>query len=267
MLDFEISGIGAWSENFASCEDLFAGLETGGWSAAAALQPELIPPRERRRAPQFVKMAVEVMLQACRMAGMEPGRPAAVFASQMSDMDTTDYICRVLAQSPELVSPTRFHNSVHNAAVGYWSIATANRAPANAIAAFEYSVPLALLEAAAQVAAEETPVLMVVQDSAPPAPFDYICPGAHSFAAALLLVPAGSSREPLARCRLRTAAAAAGWPALPPGLPEGLTNNVSARILPLLQAVGRPPGSEAGIAFPLADQLSLELEINRKVTA
>lgn len=267
MLDFEISGIGAWSEHFASSEELFAGLETGAWSAAAALQPELIPPRERRRAPQFVKMAVEVMLQACRMAGMEPGRPAAVFASQMSDMDTTDYICRVLAQSPELVSPTRFHNSVHNAAVGYWSIATANRAPANAIAAFEHSVPLGLLEAAAQVAAEKTPVLVVVQDSAPPAPFDYICPGARSFAAALLLAPPGSSRGPLARCRLRTAPAAVDWPALPPGLPEGLANNVSARILPLLLAVGRLSTAETGIAYPLAEELSLELAVNPGVAS
>jgi len=261
MIEFDICGIGAWSESFADCEALFRGLETGHWAETAALQPELIPPRERRRAPQFVKMAVEVMLQACRTAGMEPGRPAAVFASQMSDMETTDYICRVLAQSPELVSPTRFHNSVHNAAVGYWSIATGSRAAANAVAAFEWSVPMAVLEAGVQVTSEQTPVLVVTEDAAPPAPFDYICPGARPFAAALLLTPPGASKRALAHCRLRTLDGAGRWPELPRGMPEGLAGNASARIIPLLQALGRPAAAGCRLTFPLTRQISLELAL------
>jgi hypothetical protein len=261
MIEFDICGTGAWSDHFADCEALFRGLETGNWLESAALQPELIPPRERRRAPQFVKMAIEVMLQACRTAGMDPRRPAAVFASQMSDMDTTDYICRVLAQSPALVSPTRFHNSVHNAAVGYWSIATENRAAANAMAAYEWSVPMALLEAAAQVAAEQTPVLVVAVDAAPPVPFDFICPGASSFAAALLLAPLGSTGRALAHCRLQMGGGVTGWPELPSGLPRGFASNASARILPLLQALGRPAASESRLAFPLNGQMSLDLAL------
>jgi len=263
MIEFDICGYGAWSERFANASDLAGGLQSGQWPEAVALQPEVIPPRERRRAPLFVKMAVEVMLQACRMAAVEPGRPACVFASHMSDMETTDYICRVLAQSPELISPTRFHNSVHNAAVGYWSIATGSTAPANAIAAFEWSVPIALLEAATQVASEGVPVLAVAQDSTPPGAFDYICPGARSFAAALLLTPAGSERQPLARCRLQARSDVVDWPRLPRGLPDGLASNRSARLLPLLALLGVTGEQRAQLAFPLGGRQSLQLDLHR----
>lgn len=264
MIEFDICGIGAWSERFANAEELVAGLESGLWPDSVSLQPELIPPRERRRAPQFVKMAVEVMQQACRMAGMEPNRPATVFASQMSDMETTDNICRVLAESPRLVSPTRFHNSVHNAAVGYWSIATASHAPANAIAAFELSSSIALLEAAAQLAVERTPVLVVVQDAAPPVPFEYICPGAATFAAALLIAPPGASARALVRCRLTTSPTEADWPDLPPRSPDGLAGNASARILPLLAAALTPFSGEVNLSFPVAPRLSLQLRLQRE---
>jgi hypothetical protein len=261
MIKFDLCGIGVWSEYFANSQQLFTGLETSQWLEATALTPELIPPRERRRAPKFVKMAVEVMSQACRMADMESGRPAIVFASQMSDMETTDYICSVLAQSPAMLSPTRFHNSVHNAAVGYWSIATGSHAASSAIAAFDLSGPVALLEAAAQVQEEQIPVLVVMQDSAPPLPFDFICPGAKSFAAALLLAPPGLQAKTLASCRLGLVTGAVDWPGMPSNLPDGLSTNTSARIIPLLQAMGRASSGVTKLAFPLAGDSSVHLEV------
>lgn len=263
MIEFDICGIGAWSESFSNPDELRSGLESGTWPDSVSLQPELIPPRERRRAPQFVKMAVEVMQQACSMADMAPHRPATVFASQMSDMETTDYMCRVLAQSPRLVSPTKFHNSVHNAAVGYWSIATESHAPANAIAAFDLSPSMALLEGVLQLSTESTPVLVVMQDGAPPVPFEYICPAAPPFAAALLITPPGDCSRPLLRCRLTMVQQAVDWPDLSPHLPDGLANNVSARILPLLVAALTPFSGNLALSFPAAQQLSLQLRLQR----
>lgn len=263
MIEFDVCGIGVWSENFANAEQLRAGLESGTWPDSVSLQPELIPPRERRRAPQFVKMAVEVMQQACRMADMALHRPATVFASQMSDMETTDYICRVLAESPQLVSPTKFHNSVHNAAAGYWSIATESYAPANAIAAFDLSPSIALLEGVSQLSTENTPVLVVMQDAAPPVPFEYICPGASPFSAAVLIAPPGDCSRPLLRCRLATVHQAVDWPDLPPALPDGLASNVSARILPLLVAAITPFSGNLALSLPVAAQLSLQLILQR----
>jgi hypothetical protein len=261
MIDFDICGIGTWSDRFSNADELIAGLESGVWQDSVSLQPELIPPRERRRAPHFVKMAIEVMQQACSMAGMAPHRPAIVFASQMSDMEITDYMCRVLAESPQLVSPTKFHNSVHNAAAGYWSIATESHAPANAIAAFDRSPSLALLEAAAQLSVEHTPVLVVMQDAAPPLPFEYICPESSSFAGALLIAPPGDCIRPLVRCRLSTSPTKVDWPEMPLRLPDGLAGNASARILPLLVAAMRPAAGVLNLNFPAAPRLSLQLRL------
>jgi hypothetical protein len=207
-------------------------------------------------------MAVEVMQQACRMAGMEPSRPAVVFASRMSDMETTDAMCRVLARSPRLVSPTKFHNSVHNAAAGYWSIATSGRMPANAISAFDTSPSIALLEAAAQLHVEGTDVLVVMQDAAPPVALQSICQPAPPFAAALLLRPPAAGPA-LLRCRLETSAEPADWPDLPVGTPTGLDRNTSARILPLLAAAVSPPARPLSLHFPAATRLSLRLVVQR----
>jgi 3-oxoacyl-(acyl-carrier-protein) synthase len=133
MTEVAIVGVGIWSEQFSNWDDFRAVLDGQEVMSDIALKPELIPPRERRRAPMAVKMAIEVMDQACRMAAVEPSEVASVFASGMGDMQITDYMCRTLATAPRAVSPTKFHNSVHNAATGYWSIATHSHSPANAI--------------------------------------------------------------------------------------------------------------------------------------
>ena len=67
-------------------------------------------------------MALEVSLAACRAAGCDPATLPSVFASTHGDLAITDYMCETLATDPTAVSPTKFHNSVHNAAAGYWTI-------------------------------------------------------------------------------------------------------------------------------------------------
>ena len=73
-------------------------------------------------------------------------------------------MCATLARTPTLISPIKFHNSVHNAAAGYWSIGTGSLAPYTAISAFEYTFAAGLLEAATQVVCEHRPVLYVAFD-------------------------------------------------------------------------------------------------------
>ncbi len=59
-------------------------------------------------------------MAAAAIAGS--GRPAAdlpcVFVSAHGDLSINDYACSTLATDPSVLSPTRFHNSVHNAAGG-----------------------------------------------------------------------------------------------------------------------------------------------------
>src|SRR5690606_42059827 len=59
----------------------------------------------------------------------------------------TDYMAATLASDPRSISRTRFHNSVHNAAAGYWTIGAGCTAAATAVSAGPASFAQGLLEA------------------------------------------------------------------------------------------------------------------------
>lgn len=257
----EIVGLGAWSPTFADWSSFCTGLRSGEWSTDLALQPDLIPPRERRRAPQLVKMAVEVMDQACEMAGIRPDDVAVVFSSAMGDMQITDYMCRALAKTPKLISPTRFHNSVHNAAPGYWSIATGAFTPATAVSAHEHTAPMAFLEAAIQVVEENTPVVLVTQEVAAPLSLLDTCPSEVAFSAAVLMTPPGYSDSAACTLAFSVTEGAGDWPELDVRLTPSLTTNFGARMLPLLSAIADGKQS-AKFAFPITEFSSLSLVLS-----
>lgn len=264
MTELDIIGIGVWSTNFSNWRDFSTGVNTHIWPSESKIQPELIPLRERRRAPQSVKMAVEVMSQACAMASLNPAAVATVFSSSMGDMEITDYLCRILSSTPLMVSPTRFHNSVHNAATGYWSIATQSHAPASAISAFSHSAPMALLEAAIQASDSGAPVLVVTQEMAAPAALSDACPSKRPFSAALLLAPPQYGSSALASVRYRVARKSVKWPVLPEDLHENLSGNPGARLIPLLAviAAGKTTPS-AQLEFPITPDLCLDISLKQ----
>src|SRR5215813_2445524 len=101
--------------------------------------PQGLPPAERRRTGRVVKLALAVGLEATSRAGLDPASLPAVFASSGGDGHNCHEICQALSLEERLISPTRFHNSVHNAAAGYWSIATGSQIASNAICAFDAS--------------------------------------------------------------------------------------------------------------------------------
>ena len=117
--------------------------------------PEILPAAERRRAPDSVAIALQVASDAVRDAGRDPAQLPAIFTSAHGDLSVNDYMCSTLATAPKAISPTRFHNSVHNAAAGYWTIATGCRAASSAVSAFDASFGAGLLEAVTQCAADE----------------------------------------------------------------------------------------------------------------
>ena len=233
----DICGVGIWSEHCGSWDDFITLLNGGAVSEGGTLKPELIAPRERRRAPQSVKLAVEIMHQACAMAGVDPAEAASVFASGMGDMQLTDYMCTTLLEMPRAVSPTRFHNSVHNAATGYWSIATGSHAAANAISGFDNSAAIALLEGAIQAIEEQTPVIVASEETAAPLPFTSIYSSTVPLGTALLLAPPGTRQNALATLRMELQDGKVTVEA--PRLPDELTfpGNYAAAILPLLQSL------------------------------
>ena len=127
-LQCELVGIGAWGPGFNDWPTLKQlllsdSLEQSNLETSTP-KPEVIPANERRRAPLPVKAAVDVSWQALQQSGIPSDQVACVFGSGLGDTEITDYMCRVLTTPEKQLSPTKFHNSVHNAAAGYWTIST-----------------------------------------------------------------------------------------------------------------------------------------------
>ena len=150
---------------------------------------DALPPAERRRVGRVVKLALATGSEAARAAGRDPKRVATVFAASGADGDCCHEICQMLATSDRQISPTRFHNSVHNVPAGYWSIATGNTAPSTSLCAFDGSFGAGLLEAVCQVGSERSPVLLIAYDTGYPEPLHSARPIADAFAVALMLSP------------------------------------------------------------------------------
>ena len=152
--------------------------------------PEVLPAAERRRASRIVKATLAAGLQACQMAGRDPASLPNVFAASGGDGHNGHTLCEQLASGDGQISPTRFHNSVHNAASGYWSIATGATPAAQVLGAYDASFGAGLLEAMAQVELAGEAVLLVAGDSEYPPPLHAKRPILDTSALALVLTPA-----------------------------------------------------------------------------
>jgi hypothetical protein len=188
-LQATIEGIGFWTRGLPSWEAACAYANGGALAPDAPVRPspQLLAPNERRRAPETVAVALDVALAACAAAGREPAALPSVFASTHGDQAITDYMCATLATDPRSISPTRFHNSVHNAAAGYWTIGAGAMQPATAISAADASFAQGLIEALAQLASGTEAVLLVAYDCASAGPLTQVIPSEGLLGAALVL--------------------------------------------------------------------------------
>ncbi|OBS09417.1 beta-ketoacyl synthase chain length factor [Acidihalobacter prosperus] len=205
--------------------------------------PTRLPANERRRASAAIRLALDVADQAARDAGIEPARTASVFTSSSGDSDVIHGICQALCAPAPALSPTAFHNSVHNAPAGYWSIATRAVPPYTALSAQDGSFAAGLIEAGTQLSCEGGPILLVAYEVPIPHPLNMQRPAREHFACALVLDRAddGAARLTFEYAAPRTGKG--GPTALgDPGLESLRRDNAAAHALPLLAllAAGRP---------------------------
>ncbi|WP_345944650.1 beta-ketoacyl synthase chain length factor [Variovorax sp. dw_954] len=218
--------------------------------------PQMLAPAERRRAPDTVALALEVATAAVAASGRDAKALPCVFASAHGDLGINDYMCSTLATDPSVLSPTKFHNSVHNAAVGYWSIGTGCMAASNSVSAFETSFAAALLETATQCAADQQAILLVGFDVPAVGPLASVTTSRGLMATAFVVSPVRTER----------AVASFDWslepgpsqvPALHSPAAKVLDTNSIADALPVFEALAR--GSTAPLRLPLAPTMSLRL--------
>ncbi|MEA3412389.1 MAG: beta-ketoacyl synthase chain length factor [Pseudomonadota bacterium] len=135
--------------------------------ADAGLDASILPPMVRRRTSIATRAAITAAERACAAARTHRKLPA-IFVSSAGEMQITDRLCRSIARQEYPLSPTQFHNSVHNTAAGYWSIATGSMASMQSMGALEDGFALGLLEAWCQLQTVTDRVLLVVFDEAMP---------------------------------------------------------------------------------------------------
>lgn len=193
-----VQGVGAWTPGLAdwpAWRGLLRGEREPDADAPARPKPSRLSAGESRRVSTHVLAAIEVADRAVAMSAHDPANLPCVFASQQGDAGIMDYMCAVLADTPQHLSPTRFHNSVHNAPVGYWTIACGCHAASNAVAAAESSFGAAMLEAATLALAEDQSVLLVANDEPCGGPLGEVLTVARPFACALVLSPQKDERS------------------------------------------------------------------------
>lgn len=202
--------------------------------------PALLPPNERRRATHVVRLAFRASEDALSGTTLAGADLATVFASSDGDTDVMHRINHALAQPARTVSPTDFHNSVHNAAPGYWSIAVGSKLPSTSLAAHDATFAAGLTEGAALTLGDELDTLLTVCDMRMPVPLFEKRPIPEPFGVALVLTARRSERSlaalQLAETREPETTMSDG------GLETLRLANPSARALPLLRLLARREG-------------------------
>ena len=221
--------------------------------------PNFLPPNERRRATRIGRLAFQAAEEAMGSTDIPADALAAVFASSGGDTEVLDRICRALDTPERSVSPTDFHNSVHNAPAGYWSIATRSRWSSTSLSAHDSSFAAGLLEAVSVVTQERIPVLLVAYDIRPPSPLLHARNLLDDFSLALVLTP---ERRACSRMTLRLGLdddSVAETTLDDPALESLRLGNPAARALPLLTALAQAQPARVHLPY-FDDRLTVELD-------
>jgi hypothetical protein len=223
--------------------------------------PMALPSAERRRAGAVVKVSLAVGQEAVEASGLQANALPSVFSSSSGDAVNCHEICSALASGDRLISPTRFHNSVHNASSGYWSISSGAMASSSVLCARDAGFAAGLLEAMTQCVVDDSPVLLVAYDTEYPEPLYSKRRIPDTMGVALVLAPRHSERC-LARITLGgtsflTTAAA---DTMDDAALEALRQTIpAARALPLLQAIARRETAPVVLAYLDPMQFAVEV--------
>ena len=169
MRPLYVHGLGLWTRGYPGLTSWCAQQTDPSAEKPAA---ELLQGPLRRRAPPLTRMSVEVLQQATAQAGCDPSGVRSVWATAHGEHTPAIKLLEMMKRGEGKLSPTHFHNSVHNTASGYASIATENRAPSTTLTGGSELVVAGLLEAVCLLQASEQDVVLVLADEPLVAPFE-----------------------------------------------------------------------------------------------
>ena len=260
-----VSGLALWGPGLESFDRFGEMVRAGKPYAGGALppvDPGVLSARERRRASGNVRLALSVATDAVERAGADPSSLPAVFGTSQGEGETTHTLLESVTADTPFISPTLFHNSVHNTPAGFWSIAAGGTVPCDSVAAGDHTFGAALLAAFTFAAVERRAVLLVVFDSPMPKPLGDQRPIADPFATAFVFEH-GQAERSIARLRVtmadRDKQRAESLPRLS-GLEALSAANPAARSLPLLEALAHGEASTITVAHAVGALLDVQVD-------
>lgn len=141
-----------------------------------------------RRATPLTRMSIEAMQQAVAMGGADLSTIPSVWATCHGEHSAAISLLGMMQKGEGKLSPTKFHNSVHNAASGYASIATGNCTLSTTLTGGAELVASTLLEAICLVGSLDRSIVLVLADEPLLPPFERL-DAPTGLALSLLLSP------------------------------------------------------------------------------
>jgi len=164
-----VRGLGFWAPGFASPEAWCRGEPD---PSVAAPEAALLSGPLRRRATGLTRVAVEVLDQAIRTLDGDAATIPIVWATAHGEHTNAIRILEMMRSGEGKLSPTHFHNSVHNTASGYASIALGNCSPSTTVTGGVELVASSFLEAACYLETGARDAVVVLADEPLLRPFD-----------------------------------------------------------------------------------------------
>jgi hypothetical protein len=167
-LKFSIESWSAWSESKPEKKDWQA-WANGQYFSADLSEPDVnfVPAMKRRRMSRLSKMVFATANDCVHELQV---KPLCIFASRHGELTRTLKIIQAIVSGGD-VSPTDFSMSVHNTALGLFSIFKENPQPSSMVVAGEVTFGAALLEAHTYLQRfPDVPVLLVYADEPVPLP-------------------------------------------------------------------------------------------------
>jgi hypothetical protein len=246
-------GMASWQDSLAVLADESA--YRAGESPRCT--SKLLPANERRRVPISARLALQVAEEAMAQSSLDIDSVCSVFATCHGDTEIINRICIALTEPERPVSPTQFHNSVHNAAAGYWAIAAHSPMPSTTVCAYHATFVAGLMEAVAQLQVEARPVLLVAYDYPAPNPLAASVGAYAPFAVAMVLTPDAAPQA--TRLRIATVSRQPVQGMNCAELEQLRVSNPAACGLPLLRALAT--GASGRVILPHVNGLQLAVDL------
>lgn len=255
--------IGPGFSNWPSSQSILAGKYLYFSQKTIIPLPELLPAAERRRSSDITKLSLAVMLEAVSAAKLDADTLPSVFTASNGDGYNCHTINEMLASEDRGISPTRFHNSVHNATAGYCSIATGAMTPSSVLCAHDGSFGAGLLEALTQVVVDNTRCVLIASDTSYPEPMYSVRKIYDAMGIALVLAPTNeySRPNPQTLAKITVSLSHDEASQLKDTVLEALRLSIpAARSLPLLHALALNQSAHIVLDYLGNTRLAIEIE-------